>query len=174
MRLPRNIVLVGFMGTGKSAVGRELARGLSWRFVDSDTEVESAAGRTVGALFDSLGEERFREIESEVIERLSRETLHAVVATGGGAVVREENWKSLRRLGEVVALTAGPEAILERVQRSRRRPLLETSDPQNEVERRLGERAPLYARAPIAIATDGKTPAAIAGEILSRLGRRGP
>jgi len=174
MNKPRNIVLVGFMGTGKSAVARELAGRLGWAAVDTDALVEQAAGASVGEIFDRQGEPAFRKLESDVIEKLSHQGGSSVIATGGGAVLQDRNWTALRRLGPVVALTALTDTILERTQKGRtRRPLLEVKDPRAEIEARLGARAAHYAKADHQVATDGKTPKEVGREILDLLGLSG-
>ncbi|MCB0219352.1 MAG: shikimate kinase [Chrysiogenetes bacterium] len=170
MDKPRNIVLVGFMGSGKSVVGRALASRLGWEFLDTDTRIEEMAGCSVGEIFDTEGEAGFRRCEREVLASLAKSAC-AVISTGGGIVLAEENWPLLRALGPVVCLEAGTHTTLDRVRGGRaRRPLLEVEDPAAEIERLKTERAPHYARADQKIDTDGKSPAEVVDEILATLG----
>lgn len=165
-----NIVLVGFMGSGKSAVARALARALGWNVVDTDERIEQLAGCTVGEFFDRNGEEAFRRCETEVLASLGK-LQRTVVSTGGGIVTREENWPLLQALGPVVALDADAGTTLARVKNARtRRPLLEVDDPLAEIERLKALRAAAYARAGLTIDTAGKSPEEIAAEIIAATG----
>ena len=169
MDKPRNIVLVGFMGSGKSVVGRALASRLGWEFLDTDTRIEELAGCSVGEIFDAEGEAGFRRCEREVLASLAA-TKGAVISTGGGIVLAEENWPLLRALGPVICLEAGTDTTLNRVRGGRaRRPLLEVDDPAAKIERMKAERAPHYARADHRVDTDDKSPAEVADEILALL-----
>jgi shikimate kinase len=143
---PANIILIGFMGTGKSSVGRLLARQLDYRFTDTDQLVVQLAGKEIADIFATRGEAHFRELESNALRSLAEQE-RRVIATGGGIVVREENRALLRALGFVVWLTAREEVIFERVARNKKRPLLQTADPQGTIHRMLGERQALYAAA---------------------------
>lgn len=138
-----NLVLVGFMGSGKSSIGRAAAHRLGFQFVDTDALVIERAGLEISEIFARHGEDHFRDLETRVIESLSPFTRY-VIATGGGAVLREQNRQLLRELGYVVLLTASPEIIYERVGRSTKRPLLQTADPKAVIARLLAERAPAY------------------------------
>ncbi|MEW6777349.1 MAG: shikimate kinase [Bdellovibrionota bacterium] len=173
MAAPSNIVLLGFMGAGKSTVGKELAKKLSWKLVDLDERIEKAAGRSVGEIFDKEGETGFRAKETAALRAVVKEAAKSpgiVLSTGGGVVTKEENWPLLKETGSTVYLSAEVSTILARVKNSDvRRPLLETPDPEAAARLRLRERLPLYSRASMTIVTDGKTPEAIAGEILDRL-----
>ena len=142
--LSRNVVLIGFMGSGKSSVGRLLATQLDFQFVDTDTMVVEAAGMQISDLFARHGESAFRDYESDALASLlGKERI--VVATGGGIVTRESNRPLLHQLGLVVALTASEEVIFERVSRNNKRPLLHTANPRETVSKLLAERTPLYA-----------------------------
>ena len=166
----RNIVLVGFMGSGKSVVARALGERLGWEVIDTDTRIEELTGASVGELFDREGEAAFRRCETEVLASLAK-TRRAVISTGGGIVVREENWPLLNALGPVVLLEADTDATLERIRTGRtRRPLLEVADPRAEIERLKAARAAHYARAGIRIDTGGKSAAAVAEEIIAATG----
>lgn len=143
---PKNIVLIGFMGCGKSTVGRELHQRLGYRLIDTDHEIEERAGRTIAAIFADSGEETFRDFESELLRELtSPDQPRRIVSTGGGIVGREGNRELLRQLGYVVWLCAPMEIILERTAKNRDRPLLHTDDPAERIRTLLRIREPLYA-----------------------------
>lgn len=145
-RTPMNLILIGFMATGKSTVGRVLARGLGFELVDTDAIIARRAGKPITGIFEDLGEEGFRGIESEVLQGLlSRERL--VISTGGGIVTREENIKDLRSLGMVIWLNASVDAIIARVADNDERPLLQTDDPRKSVEELLEQRLDMYKEA---------------------------
>lgn len=171
--MPPNIVLVGFMGTGKSTIGRALARRLEWRFVDTDQVIERVAGASIPTLFLQEGEQAFRDRETTAILGISAGE-RQVIATGGGAVLREDNVAALRGAGVVVLLTAQPEVILERVsRRPEQRPILNGDEPPlTRILRLLGERGPSYQRAAHAIVdTSERSPNAIVDELV-RLAER--
>ena len=151
MPVRHNVVLIGFMGTGKTAVGRALAARLGLAFVDTDAVVEERAGRPVARIFAEDGEERFRRLESEAVASAG-DREGAVIATGGGVVLRPENMARLRRRGMVVALRAAPEAIVARVGAGADRPLL-GDHPEERVRRLLEERGPLYQDADLVVDT---------------------
>jgi len=146
-----NVVLIGFMGTGKTAVGRALAARLGLAFVDTDALVEERAGRSVARIFAEDGEEVFRRLESEAVASAG-DRAGTVIATGGGVVLRPENMARLRQRGMVVALRAAPAAILARVGAGSARPLL-GANPEERVRRLLVERGPLYEDADLVVDT---------------------
>jgi shikimate kinase len=161
----RSVFLVGPMGSGKSAVGRQLARRLGMPFADSDAEIESRTGVDVAYIFEREGEDGFRLREREVIDALTSRP-GIVLATGGGAVLLPENRERLAARGTVVFLEATIEQQLERTHRSRHRPLLEGSDRRARLEELALAREPLYRSiASITIRTDARAPAMIAAEI---------
>ncbi|MBI5101019.1 MAG: AAA family ATPase [Nitrospirae bacterium] len=160
----KNIVLTGFMGTGKTAVGRELARMLSMRLIDIDTEIEHSEGLKIADLFRDQGEERFREIESGMIRKAAGER-HVIISTGGGAVLRPENIEALRRHSVIFCLYARPETIFRRTAENDERPLLQTDDPLKKIMDLLGYRRPFYEAAGIMIDTENKNPLQVAEEI---------
>ena len=141
-----NIVLVGFMGSGKSAIGRSIAKRLGFQFLDSDQIVVQRAGRPIVDIFAEEGEEAFRNYETQALESLQHHK-RCVVATGGGAVLREHNRELLRELGFVVCLTASEDAIFERVSRTNKRPLLRTENPRETLHKLLEARQPAYTAA---------------------------
>ena len=139
-----NIVLIGFMGCGKSSIGRRLASRLGHAFLDSDELIiEAAEGRSITELFAKEGEERFRERETRALQGLVDST-SIVLATGGGAVLRPENREILRRIGTTVWLHADPEILFERSTRNRKRPLLEVENPRTTFNTLLESRIPIY------------------------------
>ncbi len=140
---PVNIVLIGLMGSGKSAVGRLAAQSLGFEFVDTDQLVASSAGKTIPEIFASEGEAGFRKRESATLHSLIGRQ-HHVIATGGGIVTQPENLPLLKRLGFVVWLNAGIETLRRRTSRSHDRPLLRTADPAATLCELLAARAPLY------------------------------
>ncbi len=139
----RNIVLIGFMGSGKSSIGKLVAKRMGFQFIDTDAIVAGRAGLEIPAIFARFGEERFREMETAAIESL-RHLTRCVIATGGGAVLREKNRALLRETGFVVCLTVSEEVIFERVSRNSRRPLLQTENPRETVAKMLATRRALY------------------------------
>jgi len=164
----KNIVLTGFMGTGKTAVGMELERILDMKLIDVDTEIEKSENVTINEIFKQFGEPRFREIETEVIRRLSSHK-NAIISTGGGAVLKQENMDILRQNGVIVCLTATPETILNRTSKSNDRPLLKVENPFAKINELLNFRRPFYEKADIMIDTENKTPLQIAGEIIETI-----
>jgi shikimate kinase len=165
MALPRNIILTGFMGTGKTSVGRTLAKRLGWKFIDTDECIESQAGCSITHLFAHQGEAIFRQIESDVAERLAELERH-VIATGGGMMLSEANRAALLRAGELIVLTAQAETIYERVRRATHRPLLAKPDPLGEIRRLLAERSAAYGTVERRVATDQRSVPEIVDEIL--------
>ena len=164
----KNIVLTGFMGTGKTAVGKKLSRLLNMELVDVDTEIEKSQKMTVKEIFKNFGEPRFREIETEMIKKLSGKE-NIIISTGGGAVLKQENMDILREKGIIVCLMAKPETILSRTSHNSNRPLLHVEDPFGKINELLNFRKPFYERADIMIDTEGKTPILIAEEIIEKI-----
>ena len=169
MRHPQNLFLIGPMGAGKSAVGRQLARMLHLSFVDSDDEIESRTGVDIPFIFEKEGEAGFRKREAKVIDDLS--ALDGVVlATGGGAVVDPQSRSRLGARGLVVYLHTTVDQQLARTQRGRHRPMLENGDRQKILEELMAMRDPMYREiADLIVETDGRKVKAVANEILERL-----
>ena len=166
----RNIYLVGPMGSGKSAVGRILARMIDATFLDSDAEIEKRTGVDISYIFEKEGEQRFRQREKEAIEALTvLEPL--VLATGGGAILLPENREMLATRGSVVYLITSVEQQVHRVSHARHRPLLANVDPEAKLRQLMLEREPLYtAIADFTVTTDGRKIQAVAEEIIGALG----
>jgi len=140
-----NLVLTGFMGTGKTAIGRVLAQRLNMDFVDTDQEIEALAGMTVNEIFARRGEEYFRRIEEEAVKKAASRQ-HCVIATGGGVVLRPQNVQALRESGYIVCLKASPEVICERV-KDQLRPLLLPDGSEKRIREILTQREPFYREA---------------------------
>jgi shikimate kinase len=167
--ISRNIFLIGPMGSGKTAVGRQLARQLKMEFVDSDAEIEHRTGVDIPYIFEKEGEEGFREREREVIDSLTQLT-NIVIATGGGAILRPENREHFSARGTVVYLQTGIEQQLERTRHGRQRPLLYTDDPEAKLRELMSLRLPLYeSLADITVSTDGRQVRAVTDEIIEKL-----
>lgn len=146
----RSVVLVGMMGAGKSTIGRRLAARLHLPFVDADQEIEAAAGMSIPEIFAAHGEPYFRDGEARVIARLL-DSGPAILATGGGAFLRQETRERIARRGISLWLRADADVVLRRVKRRADRPLLQTADPAATIERLLAERTPFYQQADIEI-----------------------
>lgn len=169
MNHPKKIFLIGPMGAGKSAVGRQLARSLHLTFVDSDDEVESRTGVDIPFIFEKEGEEGFRKREAAAIDDLTRKD-SVVLATGGGAVLRSENRNHLGGRGFVVYLYTTVDQQVARTGKGRDRPLLEGGDPRQILEGLLEVRDPLYREiADLVVNTDGRRVKAVADEIIDKL-----
>ncbi len=140
------------MGTGKTAVGRELARKKKWCFVDLDELIELKEKMLIADIFAGKGEPYFRRLEKQALKEVSREK-NLVVACGGGIVIAEENIKTMKETGRVVCLSASPEVIIKRTQGHTHRPLLNVSNPKKQIGLLLKLRAPYYARSDIIIDT---------------------
>lgn len=134
------------MGTGKTAVGRELAKKNKWSFVDLDELIELREKRLISDIFAKDGEPYFRKIEKKVLSEVAREKKF-VVACGGGIVINQDNIKTMKETGMIICLTATPEAILKRTSGYIHRPLLNVKDPKKQIELLLKLRAPYYAKA---------------------------
>jgi shikimate kinase len=165
----RNVFLIGPMGSGKTAVGRALARRLGLAFADSDAEIESRTGVDISYIFEREGEEGFRIRESDVIDALTKST-GIVLATGGGAILSAANRERLAARGIVVFLDTTLDQQLQRTRRSKHRPLLAGTDRRAKLEELAETRDPLYRSiAAITIQTDGRAPTAVAADIVRAL-----
>jgi shikimate kinase len=148
----RSVVLVGMMGAGKSTIGRRLAARIRLPFLDADAEIEAAAGMSIPDIFETHGEPHFRDGEARVIARLL-EAGPSVLATGGGAFMREDTRNRIRDKAVSIWLKADADTILKRVKRRADRPLLQTADPAATIGRLIEERHPVYQLADITIAS---------------------
>ena len=164
-----NIILIGFMGSGKSAVGHLLAEELKMNFLDTDELIENIEGRKISDIFKADGEEYFRDLETEVIKTL-QDYDNFVLSTGGGMVLREENVSLLKAMGPLVLLWADPDTVHERVKNETHRPLLDVADPRAEIAKILELRTPIYERtADLKVDTSKMDPAQAAQEIVKWL-----
>ncbi len=136
--------LVGLPGSGKSTVGRHLARRLQLPFVDSDQVIEARLGHSIRQYFEQEGEARFRDLEAEVIDELTRDPRRGVLSTGGGSVLRPENRRHLHDRGRVIYLKSSPEELFRRLRHDRNRPLLQVDDPLSRLRELYEVRDPLY------------------------------
>jgi shikimate kinase len=167
------IFLIGYRGSGKSAAAREVAQRMNFDGVDADDEIERRAGKTIAAIFAEEGEAAFRDLEAAIVRELSRRR-RAVIALGGGAVLREANRQAIRVAGPVVWLTASVDTILQRLAAdaatTSRRPNLTKSGGRAEVEAVLAVRTPIYREcATLVVDTEGKSTAEVADEIVASL-----
>jgi len=165
----QSIVLIGFMGSGKSSSGKALARKTGLPRFETDEMVETRFGFSVTEIFVRFGEEEFRNAETEALRQLS-ETVPAIIVTGGGIVLRPENVKRLRALGKVVGLEADEETLFRRISRRATRPLLQTKNPRAALAELLRVRAPLYrAAADVRLDTSRLTHDEVADAILKSI-----
>ena len=165
----KNIVLIGLMGSGKSAIGRTIAKTLARRFIDTDRYLERKVGKTIAEIFEQDGESQFRAYEKEVIKKVSQ-YIGIVIATGGGAIKDPENFKYLKESGWIIALYASPETLYNRISGKRTRPLLlNQDDPVKKLEEIQNERKTIYAKADFQVDTENKEINQIADEIISLL-----
>ncbi|MCE8020816.1 shikimate kinase AroK [Halomonas sp. MCCC 1A11036] len=166
-----NLILIGPMGAGKSTIGRLLAAELSRQFLDSDHEIQARCGADIPWIFDVEGEAGFRQREEQMITALT-ELDDVVIATGGGAVLRESNRRRLRERGTVIYLFTTVEQQLKRVAKDRNRPLLQRPDRELVLREMFDLRDPLYrATADVVVRTDRRSPRAVVNEIVRRVQR---
>ncbi len=163
--MKKNIILVGFMGTGKSATARIVAKRSGRTFVDMDAVIEQRTGRKISDIFRKDGETRFREMERELVKELSAQE-NQVVATGGGVVLNPDNIADFSRTGVVICLKATPAVILERVGSHSHRPLLEDGEKKERILRLLDARRAMYDAVPHQIDTSRMTPEAAADGVM--------
>lgn len=166
----RNIVLIGFMGAGKTVIGRAIASALNRPFFDTDTMVEETAGVKIEAIFGTLGEDAFRELEMRTIQELSS-IKGAVIATGGGAIKNQENVAALKREGFIVYLYARPEVLLARIKQGGERPLAADIETVDGMQMLLAEREPIYRKmADLVVDTSDALVNDVENEILQAIG----
>ncbi len=162
----RNLVLVGLMGAGKSAIGRIVAQQLGLPFIDTDTEIERVSRMSISELFAAYGEEEFRALETRVIKRLLR-TGPRVVSTGGGAFINERTRKQIERGGVSIWLSADLDVLWERVNKRDHRPLLKTENPKQTLQDLMDKRYPIYGLADITVQSRDVRKEVIANEVLT-------
>ncbi len=163
----RSLFLIGMMGAGKTTVGKLLAQHLNYRFFDTDTLIEQVAGQSVSGMFADQGEPAFRQLESQVLAELST-YLETVVATGGGIVLKPENWGYLRH-GIVIWLDFPLDQLYQRLTNDTTRPLLQTADLAAKLETLLTQRRPVYEQADLRLSLTTETPEQVVAKIWSEL-----
>lgn len=165
-----NIILTGYMGCGKTTVGKHIAKRLGYTFVDTDEMIVEQQHRSINEIFADDGEAAFRVMETELLKQMiDAKRDHMVIASGGGMPIREENRRLLAVLGRVVYLKASPETIYGRVKEDTARPLLQCENPMKRIEEMLAIREPLYeAGAAVVVDVDGLRQAETASEIIER------
>ena len=161
----RNLALVGFMGTGKSSVGRLVADVLHFTFLDTDDVIEARAGCSIREIFDQHGEATFREWERRIVQELTRRN-RTVIATGGGLPANEANLASLKSHALVICLWASPEKILERVRHQTHRPLLNEPEPLAKIRELLAQREPYYRQADVLVNTELRSAKEVAHHVI--------
>lgn len=163
-----NIVLVGFMGTGKTAAGKLLTEKTGMKYISTDELIEHKERRSINDIFKKSGEPYFRRVEKEVVKKVA-ELDKFIIDAGGGVVLDKENIQNLKRNGKIICLAAAPEVILERTKRYYHRPLLNTKNPKEKIEELLKFRAPFYAQADVTIDTTNLTLDEVVQEIENKL-----
>ncbi len=163
-----NIILCGFMATGKSSVGKRLAAMIGYEFLDMDAAIEAEEGISIPQIFSSRGEAAFRALESQMVGKIA-ERRRCVIATGGGTIVNPRNLETLRRCGVIVNLTADIPTILARAGSGDDRPMLREGDRRDRIRSLLEMRAPVYAQADFSVDTSSLTIDEVAQSILDRL-----
>lgn len=165
-----NLLLTGFMGAGKSTIGRLLARRLGYYCLDTDTEIECKQNCTIADIFRDAGETQFRDLETELLEGL-QSVQNTIIATGGGMVFREQNRTLMKSLGRRVYLRVSPATLVGRLSQDKHRPLLQqgTEAPEPRVTRLLEEREPIYMEAEVVVETGCLTPVQTVTEIIRNL-----
>jgi shikimate kinase len=159
-----SVVLIGMMGVGKTTLGRAASKALGWKFIDVDGQIERSSGRSISSIFQEDGEDAFRVLETDFLDSLGG-AKNAVVATGGGAPMREGNLDLMRKIGTVVYLEAGPDALINRLKNSRtRRPML-GEDIEGRVRELLTLRDATYRRADFRVTVDQMSPMEVVLEI---------
>lgn len=163
----KNIVLMGFMGAGKTTVGRKLAKTLSWEFIDTDEWIEKEQGKKISDIFAESGETAFRDMETELLKILQERDGHFVLSIGGGMPVRKENRALLQSLGTVVYLKTSKEEIIKRVSGGKNRPLLQGGALEEKVTALMNARESIYKEtAQVEVVTDGKYPNGLVKELM--------
>jgi shikimate kinase len=169
-----NIALIGFMGAGKTSIGKLVAEDLHFDFVDTDELIQSSTGHTIADIFAKDGEPAFRELERATIQQLSHRT-KTIISTGGGLPTFGDNLDFLKTFALTVCLWASPDKIWERVRHQSHRPLLHDPDPQKKIRELLALREPFYKQADVLVNTGLRSPREVAQqiELQYRLARRG-
>jgi len=163
-----NIILVGFMGTGKSVVGKLLAKKLGRDFLELDELIEAKEKMPIRDIFEKKGEPYFRLVEKDVVKE-ARLRKNTVISAGGGAIIDEDNLRNLKTSGTIICLRASPDTILKRTKNIKTRPLLNVPEPKKQIEELLKKREPYYNKADFSIDTDALSVEQVTSEITKRL-----
>lgn len=164
--MKKHVILIGFMGAGKTTIGKRLSRKLGVSLLDTDRLIEEEENTTISRIFETKGEEAFRQAETRMLKTLAKCEDKAVISVGGGLPMREENRKILKETGTVVYLRVQPDTVLKRLKGDTARPLLQGGDAQKKVRTLLNDREALYQEAAhITVDVDDKTVGQIAAEI---------
>lgn len=158
------------MGTGKTSVGKIVAKKLKLKFIDADSLIERITGMKISDIFDKLGENRFRDLETELVKNISNKK-GVVISTGGGVVIREENLVNLKKNGIIFCLKASEETIYKRVKDNKDRPLLQVENPIERIRNLIKQRTSLYEKADFVIDTDGLSQEDVADKIIKEYER---
>lgn len=142
-----NIILIGYMGSGKSTVGRALAHYKNWPLIDTDIYIEEKQGKEISRIFAEEGESYFRNLETETLEELLKRDGNYIISVGGGLPMRKENRELLSKLGTVIFLRASVDTVLKRLEKDQNRPLLQVEDRKQKITEMLALRNPVYAEA---------------------------
>jgi len=164
----KNIILTGFMGVGKTSVGTRLAKDLGYVFIDTDELIEADQKITITEIFSNFGEPYFRDVETRVIRQIL-ENEGQVIATGGGAVIRDENRRSFKENGVTICLIAHPESIYARIRHEKHRPLLQVADPLAKIRELLDARDRFYRQADFVIDTSERSVDDVIAEIKEKV-----
>ncbi len=169
-----NIILTGFMASGKSAVGKGLAKRLKMDFVDTDELIEKKEGVEISQIFQEKGEPYFRKVETEIVKEVA-EYKNSVIATGGGVVLKAKNMQVLKKQGMIICLSVTPELILKRTLQDEKRPLLqgERKEKENRIKQLLARRAPYYQKADFIVDTTDLTVKQTVKKIIRFLNEKG-
>lgn len=170
MKKKPNIIITGFMGTGKTTVGKIISNKLNFIFLDIDELIEKTTGMKISEIFKKFGEKRFRDIETEMVKVVTKKR-GQVISTGGGVVLREENLHHLKKSGIIFCLTASPNTIFERTKGCKDRPLLQVNNPQDKIKELMNERRPFYEKADIIIDTEGLSASEVAERVIKEYER---
>jgi len=163
----QKIILIGFMGSGKTSIAKKISEYLDITFIDTDAYIEENQNQSINEIFTNNGEEFFRALETKILEEIIKEKNSGVIATGGGLPIRDENQKLLKGIGKIVYLRTKAETIYQRIKDDNSRPLLNTPDPRQKIHDLLNERTPIYEKtADVVVDTDNKSVGQIVDEIL--------
>jgi len=169
----KHIILMGFMGCGKSTIGKKLSDKLNISLIDTDSLIEQSAGMCISEIFSKHGEVYFRALEATCLDNIKNELEYSVISLGGGTPLKEENRKRIKELGHVIYLKASPETIYKRTRNSNTRPLLQCDDPLSKIKTLLHERDSIYeSLADIVILVDGKEVYEVVDQIVEALSNK--